>query len=279
MNRLALAPVFATVVLALSASSLAAGPDLAWQALQPGVEYTVIGGSTAGLGSDERLYVVRIEPGRAPLVAAMAKAGDGKPRTAAEWCRERKLAVAINLGMYREDHLTNVGHAHVPGHANNPSWSKSYKSALAFTPIRKAMPAAVMVDLDAPDAMERLSAYGAVVQNLRLIRAPGQGVWGKQDRRWSEAAVGVDQRGRVLFIFTRRPYAMQELNAKLLALPLAITHAMHVEGGPEASLSIHAGGVDLDLNGSYETGFNESDGEPAQWPIPNVLGVARAQPR
>ena len=37
---------------------------------------------------------------------------------------------------------------------------------------------------------------------------------------------------------------------------------MHVEGGPEASLSVHAGGVDLDLNGSYETGFNENDDEP-----------------
>ena len=60
-----------------------------------------------------------------------------------------------------------------------------------------------------------------------------------------------------------------------LALPLGITAAMHVEGGPEASLSIHAGGLDLDLNGSYETGFNENDDEKAQWPIPNLLAVVR----
>ena len=33
--------------------------------------------------------------------------------------------------------------------------------------------------------------------------------------------------------------------------------------------------VDLDLNGSYETGFNENDGERAQWPIPNLLAVPR----
>lgn len=50
---------------------------------------------------------------------------------------------------------------------------------------------------------------------------------------------------------------------------------MHVEGGPEASLSIHTGGVDLDLCGSYETGFNENDSNTHQWAIPNVLGVAR----
>jgi len=137
------------------------------------------------------------------------------------------------------------------------------------------VPAAVMVDLDAPGAEAGLAAYGTVVQNLRLIRAPGRGVWGKQERRWSEAAVAADKSGRILFIFSRRPYAMQELNDKLLALPLGITAAMHVEGGPEASLSIHAGGVDLDLNGSFETGFNENDDERAQWPIPNLLAVPR----
>jgi hypothetical protein len=68
---------------------------------------------------------------------------------------------------------------------------------------------------------------------------------------------------------------MAAFNRRLLALPLGIAPAMHVEGGPEASLSIHAGGVDLDLDGSYETGFNENDDERAQWPIPNVLAVRR----
>ena len=49
---------------------------------------------------------------------------------------------------------------------------------------------------------------------------------------------------------------------------------MRVQGGPEASLSIHAGGVDLDLNGSYDPGLAEND-EKAQWPIPNLLAVGR----
>ncbi len=68
---------------------------------------------------------------------------------------------------------------------------------------------------------------------------------------------------------------MKELTDILLALPLAIDAAMHMDGGPPASLSIHAGGVNLDLNGSFETGALESDAVPAQSPIPNVLGVRR----
>ena len=254
--------------LLVTAGAPAAGPT--WKTLQRGVEYAQV-----DVGDKARIHVVRIDPAQASLVAVMASAGDKKQRTAAAWCRERKLAVAINLGMYRDDKLTNVGHAHAPGHTNNAHWSEKYKSALAFGPKQAGVPAAAMVDLDAPGAQAGLAAYGTVVQNLRLIRAPGRGVWGKQERRWSEAAVAADKTGHILFVFSRRPYPMQELNARLLALPLGITAAMHVEGGPEASLSIHAGGVDLDLNGSYETGFNENDGETAQWPIPNLIAVPR----
>jgi hypothetical protein len=268
--------------LAAAVASPTPSPEVAalgWRAVQAGVDYAMLGGKELGLAPDERIHVVRIDPERAPLVAAMASATDRRPRTAAGWCRERNLAVAINLGMYREDYLTNVGHARAAGHANNPKWSKSYKSALLFEARKKGTPAALMVDLDTPEAKARLGEYGAAVQNLRLIRAPGVNVWAPQERRWSEAAVAMDQQRRILFLFTQQPYSMAELNAKLLALPLGITHAMHVEGGPKASLSIHGGGIDLDLSGSYETGSEESngdgEGEQAQWPMPNALGVAR----
>jgi hypothetical protein len=240
-----------------------------WHKLQDGVEYAALG------EADQRLHVVRIDPKRAPLVAAMAKAGDKLPRTAGRWCRDRGLVVAINLGMYQLDHLTNVGHAHAPGHVNNGHWSSKYKSVLVFGPSKKDLPAAALLDLDVDGNKERVADYGAAVQNLRLIRGPGQNAWTRQAREWSEAAVAMDKQGRILFVFSRHPYCMHDFNAKLLALPLGITAAMHVEGGPEASLSIHGGGIDLDLNGSYETSFNENDDEQKQWPIPNVLGVAR----
>jgi hypothetical protein len=246
---------------------------IGWKTLQRGVEYAVVGAGDPPSGPG--IHVVRIDPKQAPLTAVMASAGDRKPRTAGAWCRERRLAVAINLGMYRDDRLTNVGHARAAGHVNNARWSQKYKSALAFGPKRADLAPAAMVDLDAPGAEAGLTDYETVVQNLRLIRAPGRGMWDKQEKRWSEAAVAADRGGRILFIFSRRPFAMRELNDRLLALPLGITAAMHVEGGPEASLSIHAGGVDLDLNGSYETGFNENDDEKAQWPIPNLLAVPR----
>jgi hypothetical protein len=262
---------------ALATAPMAQSQTLStWNTLQPGIEYALVRAPEHGArSSDAHIHVVRIDPAKAPVEAVMAGAEDGRARTAAEWCRKRNLAVAINLGMYREDRRTNSGHAHAPGYVNNARWAGAYKSALGLGALKGDGPPAMMADLDKADDRTRLSKYGTVVQNLRLIRSPGRGVWAKQDRRWSEAAVAIDKEGRVLFVFSRYPYSMKELIDILLSQPLGITAAMHVEGGPEASLSIHAGGVDLDLNGSYETGFNENDAEQRQWPIPNVLGSRR----
>jgi hypothetical protein len=246
---------------------------LKWTVLEPGIEYaTVAPPVPPSLPIDDRLHIVRIDPRLRRLEAVMSGGDDAKLRTAEKWCRERHLAVAINMGMYEQDRRTNTGYARKGGYVNNGHWRAKYKAALGFAPTKGGVASILMADLDNPADKQQLSDYGTVIQNLRLIRA-GHNMWQKQDRRWSEAAVGVDTQGRVLFIFSRYPYTMKEFNDLLLSLPLAIEAAMHVEGGPEASLSIHAGGVNVDLNGSHETGFVENDGEARQWPIPNVLGV------
>jgi hypothetical protein len=238
-----------------------------WRPLGAGVDYAAL-----AVGGREMLHVVRVDPARARLRAVMASATDGRPRTAAAWCEREHLVAAINLGMYRVDHRSNVGYARNGKHVNQGHWTQ-YQSALAFTPRKPTLPAAQLVDLDLPGARDKLADYDTVIQNLRLIRAPGQSVWGAQPRRWSEAAIAADGAGHILFLFLRAPHEMADFNRIILALPLGIVAAMHVEGGPEASLSLR-GPLRLDLNGSYETGFHEDDGEPAQWEIPNVIGVA-----
>jgi hypothetical protein len=215
------------------------------------------------------LYVVRIDPKLATLDVALASE-KGSSRTAAAWSRDAGMSVVINLGMFQSDGRSNVGYLRHGAHANNPRFN-GYRSVLA------ANPGMLWVDLD--QAKPDLAKYDIVKQNLRLIAGKRKNVWAQGNRRWSEAAVAEDSRGRLLFLFSRAPYSMHDFNALLLKLPLDIQRAMHVEGGPEASLSIHAGGVDLDLAGSFETGFSENDANVRQWPIPNVLGVLAQRSR
>lgn len=273
-----------------------AGPaSIKWQTLQPGVELARIELGTQVPIGDNRLIAVRIDPRRAQLKLALSSATRQKPQSAAKWCATQGFAVAINAGMFRDDGKTNVGHLVDGAHVNNPRWVGKYKSALALRPRATgkggergepaerdelAEPLATMVDLDDPGAQESLTSYPTVVQNLRLIKGEksvGKNVWTGKLRRWSEAAVAMDAQAHILFLFSRTPFSMAEFNRLVLALPLGVVRAMHVEGGPEASLSIHAGGIDEDYFGSYETGFVEHDGNDHAWELPNVIGVVKAK--
>ena len=72
-----------------------------------------------------------------------------------------------------------------------------------------------------------------------------------------------------------KPLPSKDELAKILAAPgLRLTSALYVEGGPEASLYVAAGGVTVNEVGSYETGFREDDTNVAFWDIPNVVGFA-----
>jgi hypothetical protein len=232
---------------------------ISWRTLQPGVEL-----------ASSPLYIVRIDPAIARLTVALASETHKAPQKAADWCRTSHLAIAINAGMFKDDHKSNVGYLRHGRHLNNPQWN-DYRAAVAIHSNR-----ALWLDLDS-DETQHTDDYDIVIQNLRLITKNRKNVWAPNDRQWSEAALAIDNKGRLLFLFSRAPYSMKEFNALLLSLPLNIAGAMHLEGGPEASLSIHTGGVDLDLAGSYETGFWPNDRNERQWAIPNVLGVVHSE--
>ena len=249
------------IALILLAASTASAVQ--WKPLQPGVELAVI-----AAGTPRVLYVVRVDPARAPLDVALASESGTGPQTAAQWCRTAHLAVAINAGMFQPDQRSNVGYLRHGSHVNNARVN-DYRSVLALRPF-------AWLDLDrTPTTPVPWGNHETLIQNLRLIAANRKNVWAPSPRRWSEAALALDSSGRLLFLFSRAPYSMRDFNGLLLALPLNVTRAMHLEGGPEASLSIHVRGFDLDLCDSFETGFREDDGNAQQWPIPNVLGVRR----
>jgi hypothetical protein len=247
-----------------------------WVEVSRGVSYRVFhpfGDSEVG---PRVLHVVRIDPRRALPKLWMISRDGGETRTAAKWCETGGLAAAINAGMYLTDFSTHVGYLRDGAHVNAGKWVKKYQSALVWgARDPKGRPRLDILDVEAPEDRARVGVYPTVLQNLRLIKGEGKVIWKPQPKRWSEAAVAVDSKGRLLFLFSRSPYSMHDFSKQLLALPLSIIRAQHVEGGPEASLSIHGNGIDVDLAGSFETGFNANDDNRAQWPLPNIIGVPR----
>ncbi len=261
-------------MLSLALLSLLCADPAGWQTLAPGVEYR-----KRPLDPEAKtpalLHVVRVDPEKATLKLGIASR-DGKAQAAGAWADQLALVAVINAGMFETDKRSNVGRLIDGSHVNHPDYN-AYQSALVMHPKKPGLPKAQLLDLDEPGAKEVAAQYGTVVQNLRLVKAPGVSVWKPNGRAWSEAAVAQDKQGRLLFLFVREGQQMSDFNRLLLASDLGVVRAMHVEGGPEASLSLR-GALKADFFGSYETGFFERDSNDAQWELPNVLGVAAPEP-
>lgn len=257
-----------------------ARPGNDWQLLSPGMDLKYVPVHPAGASADARITVLRIDAHLWELQAiGTSSAGEKSNHTAREWCASQQLTAAINAGMFNTDGKTHVGLMRFREHTNNNK-PNSYLSVAAFDPRDASHPPFRIFDLDAPQVTTQsiLADYGSAIQNLRLIKHPGTNQWTQQTRMWSEAALGEDDAGRVLFIFSRTPFSMHDLNEQLLAAGIGLVAAQHLEGGPEAQLYVHVGKLEIEQLGSYETAFREDDSNATPWPIPNVLGVRPRQP-
>jgi len=244
-----------------------------WKLLAKGIEYGIFYVNPRAETGDGKIHIVRVDPAQTKLKLLLASEHDKKSRTTARWCKDFDLVVAINAGMFQKDFLTNVGYLRNGLYIQNKRWSSRYKSVLAFDPKKTGLPTAIIVDLEEPDAMKKLEDYNAVVQNLRLIKGNGINVWEKSEKKWSEAAVGMDDHDRILFLFCALPYPMWEFNEEVKSFGLGVTRLMHMEGGPTASLSIRSRDVNVDLVGNYEPAIESDDTNSDLLSIPNVIGV------
>ena len=63
-----------------------------------------------------------------------------------------------------------------------------------------------------------------------MVRCERTNVWSKQEKYWSTVAIGIDSKGRALFLFARTPYAVHDFIDMMLALPIDLQRCMYLEG-------------------------------------------------
>lgn len=265
----------AVLLFSVAAGAPAIGAADAWKPLAPGLELGTFPARKLIAIGDARITVLRVDPAQWELaVMGSSWPGETGALSAKGWCEKHGFVAAINAGMYGADQKTHLGHLRSRGHVNNRHINR-YQSVAAFDPKSgRDVPPFSLFDLDVPGVtLKRILAdYATVVQNLRLIKKPGENRWAPDDRRWNEAALGEDRLGRALFIFTRTPFTMHDFNQALLSMGIGIVAAQHLDGGSVAQLYLKIGTVEVDLVGGYETAFGDSAGGSGL-PIPNVIGI------
>lgn len=257
----------------LAALFVAQAPAPPWEALDPGLEYALFDGPAAETG-DRKIAVVRIDPTRYELRLLNASApGEGNRLTARAWAYRAGASAAINASMYQGDYRTSVSLMRTREHVNQRRVSKD-KAVFAFDPLVSGVPPVRMVDRECDDLVEAERRYGTLVQSIRMVSCDRRNVWAPSERRFSAAAIGVDGKGRVLFIHARTAWPVHDLVKALLALPIDLAQAMYVEGGPEAQLFARGGEREIERVGSLEGAPRAADVAKA-WPIPNVIAAIR----
>ena len=243
------------LLVALAVGTVAGNSDEPWQNLEPGLELARFEVGEAVV------EVLRIDPALWQTVALAVSDLGGDNRTMRQWATEFDLAAVINAGMYATDLRTHTGYFHTGDHVNNPRWvQRDYRQAACFEPREAGLPRFVLQDLDAVPESTFVHHYDIVIQNLRLVRKTRENRWQPQSRRWSEACLGEDARGRLLWIYCRRPLDMHAFNEIILGLPLELVAAQHLEGGAQARLWLNPD----------PSGVQTTDPGPL---LPNVLGL------
>jgi len=225
------------------------------------------------IATKPRITIIKIDPSYFDFHLLSTSEKKHDPLTTAQWCQKYNLLGAINAGMYQIDLKTHAGYMKNFSHVNNPSLN-AYHSVLAFNPIDDCLASIRLFDLDETEWKEIFQSYHTVIQNLRLIKNPGENRWEPQSKRWNEAALGQDTDGNILFIYSASSLTMHQLNSLLLQLPINLGSAQHLEGGPPASLYFSHQGITLLRNAAIKN-QDLSTAAKEGIPIPNVIGFTK----
>ncbi len=241
-----------------------------WKVIDPGFE---IGSFVLGRqnGIVKRVIIARFDPNFFDFVAYSAVFPGKKMQTLRDWMQSENLIAAINAGMYKENGLTHTGLFRFGDLVNNSHIAERFGAFFVSLPHGEgALPRAAVLDRTADVWQDILPRYAVVVQNFRLIGADGGTPWKGKSEEHPVSAVGMDRKGRILFIHCREAVSVSFLVESLITLPLNLRQTMYAEGGSEASLAVREGEL---LH--VWTGRGKGDLLPNGLLLPNIIGVRR----
>ena len=202
-------------------------------------------------------------PTRATLAAGIASEEKSAPKTAAAWARPPLLHRHQPRHVQRRPPHPHRYLRHWPPPSSRAETTTAPVIASSHK-LRHSRRASGSTSIPPPPSGRPTDTTSS--PEPPLIAGGRRNVWSPSHKRWSEAALAIDSQGRLLFLFSAPPTPCATSTPPPRA-PLDIQQAIAPRRRPRSHLSIHVPAVDLDLCGSYETGFLEDESNKEQWPL------------
>jgi hypothetical protein len=247
------------------------GGRLQWSPLGDGLEFATLRGDPWCRRGSSAIAALRLDPTRVRLrVLHYTRQPDRRPLPIVEWQRRTGAWAVFNAGQYYPD-LSYMGLLVSDGDPVSSRLHSSFKAALVASPEAGGREAHV-IDLNREPLDPAAPGWREVAQSFMLFDGKGKPRIRKTDLVANRTVVGEDRQGRLVVITSEGGYTLWDFARLLQETPLALTHAMSMDGGLEAELCVSVGGFHYASFGGWN-GQGDPPDAAAGVALPAVVAV------
>jgi uncharacterized protein YigE (DUF2233 family) len=243
-----------------------------WREVAPGVEFATLDGGAWCKRGSAALAVLRLDPERVRVrVRHYSRMPGRRPLDAVAWSRATGAVAVFNAGQYYPD-LSYMGLLVSDGVALSKRPHGTFRAALVADPVGGGRGARVL-DLERHPLDPRHPGWREVAQSFMLVDETGAVRVRRSERVANRTAVAEDRHGRLVVVVSEGGYTLHEFAHMLKALPLAVSHAMSMDGGNESQLVVRGPRFRYASFGRWERDGDEQAAPTAATLLPTVIEV------
>lgn len=248
-----------------------------WLSISDGLSMIELDAPKKSILGDSKITVIKIDPKYFDFNLLTATE-HGIPLTAKEWADTFQMNIVFNASMYE---LTKplISRAFLKNfnHHNNSEVNPNYNAMIAMNPLdtNKHNECAIL-DLKCEPWDNVKTNYHCYAQGMRMIDCNGGPMdWNKKKQSCSMLVAAVDPYNNFYLIFSRSPYTHNEMITFMQKMPYELSNAIYLEGGPETSIYMKFGDLEIKKVGSYVSQTYPNDDNLDFWRLPNVIGLKK----
>ena len=243
-----------------------------FHSLRPGIEFAILRGDPFCRRGSSDIAVLRLDPARVLVrMVHCASQPERTPLDILEWQHRTGAAAVFNAGQYYPDY-SYMGLFVSDGRLVSNRLHPGFKAALVAAP-RNGPPGARVLDLERHPIDPAALRWGEVAQSFMLFDEAGRVRVRKSSQIANRTAVAEDRSGHLVVFTSEGSYTLWEFAGILKSSPLALTHAMSMDGGDEALLCVRVGGFRYANFGHWDDTGQVPNPRTAAAPLPAVVAV------